>query len=251
MFAEKRIINLLWPRKGSPKKTQTRILDNRLYYTRKIELHEKGKKSRTVRITPIVICPYGSEISVLITVRRVHYRKMGKVPASPLCEAFYFVKVLLIFFFFLGQSSMGRWISFSSLTDVFQVLVREDLNRTFRKWCPLALPLFVVRRWSRSNGVSVTSSGVSYVCIWVLLQCKPYHQFLKIIPRSQQDVLVWCFFNRLTCLVLWQLYIYERLCLTCPRFLYVWFCFYLFFCFYTVSPYVRIYRSFEIFFFVQ
>ena len=37
-------------------KTQTRILDNRLYYTRKIELHRKGKKSRTVRITPILIC---------------------------------------------------------------------------------------------------------------------------------------------------------------------------------------------------
>ena len=39
-------------------KTQTRILDNRLYYTRKIDLHRKGKRSRTVRITPIVICLY-------------------------------------------------------------------------------------------------------------------------------------------------------------------------------------------------
>ena len=47
---------VLWPRKGSLMKTQTQILDNRLYYTRKIELHRKGKKSRTVRITPIVIC---------------------------------------------------------------------------------------------------------------------------------------------------------------------------------------------------
>ena len=37
-------------------KTQTRILDNRLYYTRKIELHRKGKKYRTIRITQIVIC---------------------------------------------------------------------------------------------------------------------------------------------------------------------------------------------------
>ena len=37
-------------------KTQTRILDNILYYTRNIELHRKGKKSRTVRITPILIC---------------------------------------------------------------------------------------------------------------------------------------------------------------------------------------------------
>ena len=51
------------PRKVSLMKTQTRILDNRLYYTRKIELHRKGKKSRTVRIIPILICLSGSEIS--------------------------------------------------------------------------------------------------------------------------------------------------------------------------------------------
>ena len=44
---------MLWPRKGSLMKTQTRILDNRLYYIRKIELQRKGKKSRTVRITLI------------------------------------------------------------------------------------------------------------------------------------------------------------------------------------------------------
>ena len=37
-------------------KTQSRILDNRLHYTRKIELHRKGKKSRPVQITPILIC---------------------------------------------------------------------------------------------------------------------------------------------------------------------------------------------------
>ena len=66
--------------KGPLMKTQTRILDNRLYYTRKIELHRKSKKSRTVRITPRVIGPSGSEISVLIMVRRVHHSKMGKVP---------------------------------------------------------------------------------------------------------------------------------------------------------------------------
>ena len=46
----------MWPRKGSLMKTQTRILVNRLYYIRKIELHRKGKESRTVRITPILIC---------------------------------------------------------------------------------------------------------------------------------------------------------------------------------------------------
>ena len=71
---------VLWPRKGSLMKTQIRILDNRLHYTRKIELHRKGKKSRTVRITPILICSSVSEISELITVRRVHYSEMGKVP---------------------------------------------------------------------------------------------------------------------------------------------------------------------------
>ena len=38
-------------------KTQTRILDNRLSSTRKIELHRKDKESRTVRITPILIGP--------------------------------------------------------------------------------------------------------------------------------------------------------------------------------------------------
>ena len=47
---------VLWPRRGSLMRTQTRILDNRLYYKRNIELHRKGKKSRTVWITPILIC---------------------------------------------------------------------------------------------------------------------------------------------------------------------------------------------------
>ena len=50
-------------RKGSLMKTQTRILDNKLYYARKIELHWKVKKCRTVRITPIMIFLSGSEIS--------------------------------------------------------------------------------------------------------------------------------------------------------------------------------------------
>ena len=52
---------LLWPRKGSVMKTQTQILDNRLYYTRKIELHRKGKKSRTVQITPILTCLFAAK----------------------------------------------------------------------------------------------------------------------------------------------------------------------------------------------
>ena len=37
----KHISMMLWPQKGSLKKTQTRILDNRLYYTRKIDYIEK------------------------------------------------------------------------------------------------------------------------------------------------------------------------------------------------------------------
>ena len=69
-------------------KTQTRILDNRLYYTKKIKLHCKGKKSRTVRITLIAICPSGSKISVLIMVRRVHYSKMGKFPTTEMWSFF-------------------------------------------------------------------------------------------------------------------------------------------------------------------
>ena len=72
----------LWSQKGSLMKTQTRILDNRLYYTRKIELHRKGKKSRTVRITLILICLWQRNLSVLITVRRVHYGLMGKAPKT-------------------------------------------------------------------------------------------------------------------------------------------------------------------------
>ena len=73
---------VMWPWKGSLMKTQTWILDNRLYYPRKIELHRKGKKYHTVRITLILICPLASKSLVLITVKRVHYGKMGKVPST-------------------------------------------------------------------------------------------------------------------------------------------------------------------------
>ena len=59
-------------------KTQTWILDNRLYYTRKIELLRKSKKSRTVRITLILLCPLAAKSLV----RRVHYGKMGKAPTT-------------------------------------------------------------------------------------------------------------------------------------------------------------------------
>ena len=59
---------MLWPQKGSLMKAQTQILHNRLYYTKKIELH---RKSRTVRITPRSL-----------SVRRVHYGEMGKAPTT-------------------------------------------------------------------------------------------------------------------------------------------------------------------------
>ena len=63
-------------------KTQTQILDNRLHYTRKIELHRKDKKSRTVWITPILICSLAVKSLVLLMVRRVHYGDMGKAPTT-------------------------------------------------------------------------------------------------------------------------------------------------------------------------
>ena len=64
-------------------KTQTRILHDRLCYTRKIELHRKGKKSRTGSDNTDIDLPlWQRNLSVLITVRRVHYGEMGKAPTS-------------------------------------------------------------------------------------------------------------------------------------------------------------------------
>ena len=45
-------------------------------------LRRKGNKSRTVRITPILICPLTVKSRVLVTVRRVHYGKMVKSPTT-------------------------------------------------------------------------------------------------------------------------------------------------------------------------
>ena len=57
-----------------------------------------------------MICPSGSGNSVLITVRRVHYNKMGKIPTTPLSQVFYFVKVLLIFFsFWVDHQRVGEF----------------------------------------------------------------------------------------------------------------------------------------------
>ena len=64
-------------------KMETRILDNRLYYTRKIESHRKSKKSRTVSDnTDIDLSFWQRNISVLIKVRRVHYGETGEAPIT-------------------------------------------------------------------------------------------------------------------------------------------------------------------------
>ena len=73
---------LLWPRKRSLMKTQTRILDNRLYYTRKIELHRKGKKSRTVQRTPILICLQAAKSLRTNNGEKSPLREMGKAPTT-------------------------------------------------------------------------------------------------------------------------------------------------------------------------
>ena len=153
---------MLWPRKGSLMKTQTWILDNRLYQTRKIALHRKGKKSRTVQLTPILICLlWQGNLSVIA----VHYSEMGKAPTSPLPQAFYFVKVLfmLFFSFWVDHQRVGEF-PFSP----FQVLIREDLNV--------------------ENGV----------CNWfrclLCVYLGPSTMYtISPIPRFQQDVLFWYF----------------------------------------------------------
>ena len=73
---------VLWPQKGLLMKTQTRILDNRLYYTRKIELHKKGKVSYW---------------SALCPVRRIHYGKMGKAPATDGFKYSYVTLIIILF----------------------------------------------------------------------------------------------------------------------------------------------------------
>ena len=89
-------------------KTQTQILDNRLHYTRKIELHRKGKKSRTARITPILICPPRQRnLSVLITVRRVRYGEMGKAPTTLILLSVYSQEISSTIFKVIGMTRPG------------------------------------------------------------------------------------------------------------------------------------------------
>ena len=116
-------------------KTQTQILDNRLYYTRKIELHRKGKKSRTVRITSILICPLAVKSLILITVRRVHYGKIGKAPTISYQHNeetimkrhnAFFIKIYPSLYYSKGprfckcESKTGRWRTQTTiLTHIF------------------------------------------------------------------------------------------------------------------------------------
>ena len=132
-------------------------------------------------------------LSVLITVRRVHYGEIGKAPTTPLPQPFYKVKVLIVFFLF--GSIINGSVNFLFLPD-----------RSFSG---------VHWGWSKSNMSKIVSIGSSSVCgtslelfkwrfcnwFWCLLcvylgpstmyTISPIH-FL-IIQRSQQDVLFWYF----------------------------------------------------------
>ena len=135
-------------------KTQTRILDYRLYYTRNIELYRKSKKSRTVRITPILICPLAAKSLVLITVRRVHYGDMGKAPTT-VRQVFFPTMIIISLltspyrwsgchiwssFHLLPQYSAMLEKNFIKLLDGFVILLNEhyelkQLDRTYQQVC--------------------------------------------------------------------------------------------------------------------
>ena len=132
---------------------------------------------------------YQGGISVLITVKRVHYSKMGKVPTTPLPRAFYFVKVLIIFFlsesiingsgnflFLLdrrisgvgwgaSKSNMSKMVSIGSSSVCGTSL--ESFKRCFCNWFWCLLCVYL-------------GSSTMYTISPILL---------KIIPRSKQDVL--------------------------------------------------------------
>ena len=80
-------------------KMQTRILGKQIILHKKDSYIEKVISLILFRIA-LVLFSWQGNLSVLIKVRRVHYAEMGKAPTTPLPQAFYFIKVLLVFFFF-------------------------------------------------------------------------------------------------------------------------------------------------------
>ena len=88
-------------------KTQTRILGKQIILHKKESYIEKVISLVLFQIT-LVLFGWQRNLSVLIKVRRVHYGEMGKALTTPLPQAFYFVKLLLVFFSFWGRSSTDR-----------------------------------------------------------------------------------------------------------------------------------------------
>ena len=171
---------------------QTRILDNRLYYTRKIELHRKGKKSRTVRITPILICLLAAKSLSTNNGEKSPLRWDGQGSHNTPPPSLLLHKSAVNIFFFFGSIINGS-VNFLFLPD--QRISGVDWGG------------------SKSNMSKMVSIGPSSVCGTSLQSLKRrfcnwfwclFCVFLGpstiytispilflIIPRSQQDVLFW------------------------------------------------------------
>ena len=90
-------------------KTQTQILGKQIILHKKDSYIEKVISLVLFRITPILF-GWQRDLSVLIKVRRVHYGEIGKAPTTPLPQAFYFVKVQLVFFsFWVDHQRVGEF----------------------------------------------------------------------------------------------------------------------------------------------
>ena len=156
-----------------------------------MELHRKGKKSRTVRITPISIYLVAAKFLSSNNGESIMVRWV-RLPQHPSPQAFYFVKVLLIFFlfgsiingsvnlFFLpdrrisgvswggSKSNMSKMVSIGSSVCGTSL---ESFKRPFCNWFWCLLCVYL------GPSTMYTISPVLFL----------------IIPRSQQDVLFWYF----------------------------------------------------------
>ena len=114
---------VLWPQKGSLMKTQTRILDNRLYYT-----YCSGN-------TDIDLPLWQRNFSVLITVRRVYYGKIGRAPT------------IFSALFWSQSRRIGAWIGASTLSRKYSVLfslrIKDLLNIKMYKWVCISPPYLI------------------------------------------------------------------------------------------------------------